>query len=102
MDTMNTMKGKKIELSAIGVNKEDNSEIYIINLYNGEKIYKRTNGKLELYNKSLKLEIVEQENCDNPRLVHYFRPIKISAFSLAMLTLGEKCVFYVPKGSVIK
>ena len=97
---------EEIQLSSIGKNEENNTNIYIIELENGDKVYQSVNldnkEKLKVYDKSLKLEIIEQEECDKPRLVYYFRPIKTSIFSLALWTLGEKYVFYIPKGSVIK
>jgi len=97
---------KEINLSAIGINKENNNDIYIIELNNGNKIYKAIDGegkeRIKTYKKSMKAEIVEKENCKEPKLVHYFRPIKTSAFSLGMLTFGEKYTFYVPKGSILK
>jgi len=97
---------EEINLLSIGVNKEKNTDIYIIELENGDKIYKSIdeNGKekLETYYKSMKVEIIEEENCEEPKLVHHFRPIKTSIFSLGMWTFGEKYIFYIPKGSMIK
>jgi len=97
---------EEINLLSIGVNKEKNTDIYIIELENGDKIYKSIdeNGKekLETYYKSMKVEIKEEENCEEPKLVHYFRPIKSSIFSLGMFSFDEKYTFYIPKGSVIK
>lgn len=96
----------EVRLSPIGLNKENNTDIYIIQLENEDKIYKSINAeneeKIEIYNKSIKLEIIEQEKCEIPMLVHYLRPVKKSIFSLGMNSLGEKYVFYVPKRSVIK
>jgi len=97
---------EEINLSSIGFNKENNTYIYIIELENGDKIYKSIdeNGKekIENYYKSMKAEIKEEENCEEPKLVHYFRPIKSSIFSLGMFSFDEKYTFYIPKGSVIK
>ena len=92
---------KETKLSSIALNK-DNSDIYIIKLENGDNIYKNIEDeKVKIYDKSITLEIIEEENCTNPRLVYYFRPTKMSWFTLGIGTLGEKYVFYVPKGSVI-
>lgn len=88
------------------MNKENNADIYIIELANGDKVYKsidEENGKdFKVYDKSRKVEIVEAENCKEPKLVYYFRPIKSSIFSLVMMSLEDKYTFYVPKGSIIK
>jgi len=96
----------EVKISPIGLNKENNTDIYIIQLENEDKIYISINEnneeKLETYDKSIKLEIIEQEKCETPMLVHYFRPVKKSIFSLGINSVGEKYVFYVPKGSVIK
>lgn len=92
---------EETKLSSIALNK-DNSDIYIIKLENGDNIYKDIEDKnLKIYDKSLKLEIIEEENCLNPRLVHYFRPIKVSWVTLGLATFGDKYVFYIPKGSII-
>lgn len=93
---------KEIKLSSIALNK-DNSDIYVIQLKNGDNIYKDIEDEtLKTYDKSLKLEIIEEETCVNPRLVHYFRPIKVSWFTLGLATFDDKYVFYIPKGSIIK
>lgn len=97
---------EEIRLSSIGLKEKNKTDIYIIELENGDKVYKSVNEQnkeeIKIYDKSLKVEIVEQENCETPRLVYYFRPIKSSIFSLGMMTLGDKYTFYIPKGSMIK
>ena len=97
---------EEISLSSIAVDEKNNNDIYIIELENGDKVYKgidEEKGKeFKVYDKSIKVEIIEEENCKQPKLVYYFRPIKSSVFSLGMMTLGDKYTFYIPKGSMIK
>lgn len=97
---------EETKLLSIGKNQRINNDIYIIELENGDRIYKSIDEKgkenIKTYSRSHKSEIIEEENCKEPKLVHYFRPIKPSIFSLGMLTFGEKYTFYIPKGSMIK
>ena len=46
------------------------------------------------------ITVVEQENCQSPRLVKYSEEPYVTFWSFAMLSTIEKYVFYVPKGTI--